>query len=430
MSKLTGRGFSAQDAEEFIERTNGSHTARWRASSYRFIDGTATLLKSNVPIVSGELTLDSSNPTRRQLSIEVAIGPNDELIPNDPADPLVPFGQYLVVWLDVDRGDGISWFPSIKMGEFPITSYVFERPSMIVTVEAADWSSRVEEYLHLGKTGYKNKPSVRAAIIDMVSAAVPEKLWDIGQFNQGSGMDVGKYTVDASVGRWTAATELADRNGLEIFFDDNGDLCIRRAITRDNDSVVPSDGPDIGTVKDPVATIAEGTNLVGMTSSLTREGGCNHVRINLTGTVTRRDKKQDTEGKGSAGIETHQKKWSDHVDSTTDSGPVAFGSTFGKLPLVLETNLHRLGQTGSGEKDAQRERAKGLRQRRLGLIKYIDLDALGCYQLEPDDKVKLKFGGVTEDHYVQSVTFDLTGQSATRIRTRQIATTNPTAEGL
>jgi hypothetical protein len=259
----------------------------------------------------------------------------------------------------------------------------------------------------------------------MVSAAVPEKAWDLGQFDEGKNIEVKNFVADSGVGRWQAATELAATKGLETFFDSAGNLQIRHAVTNDNDNVVPGSGPDIGTVTNPVAVIAEGINMVAMTSTLTRDGGCNHVRFNLSGTVTRRAKKQTKK----PGIETVEKKWkaAEPVDSTTTSGAVAFGSAFGKLPIVIDKNLHSVGANGSQEQRQQQQAAAALRQRRLGLIKYIDLDMVGGYQLEPDDKVKLKFGGHEEDHYVQSVTWSLRGDSATRIRTRQISVTDPGA---
>lgn len=421
MTRLTGRGYTTADQAAFLDRAAGSHTVRWRAEAHRLSTSGDAVLLDDVPIVGGTLTLDSSDPIRRKLTIEV--GGGESLVPRTSNDPLVPFGQYLVLYLTIDRADG-SWFPWIKQGEYPIASYVFERPSMIATVEATDWSGRVEEYLHLDRHGYKKEANVRAAILDMVGAAVPERAWDLGQFAEGKGIEVRNYVADAGVGRWTSATELAAKKGLETYFDWNGDLVIRRALTQDNDDVLPSDGPDIGTVSDPIAEIAEGINLVGLTATLTREGGCNYVRFNLSGTVTRRDKKQ-TKKKG---VETTEKKWTDHVDSTTGSGSsVAWGSAFGRLPIVEEHNLHKLGADGSAERAQEQQRANNLRLRRLGVIRYIDLDMVGGYQLEPDDKVALTFGGATEYHYVQSVAFDLTGRVPTRIRTRQLATDDPGA---
>lgn len=432
MSKLPKRaGWTASDYAEFRDRCTQSHSVRWSANAYRRSSGGGVdTLMTDIPVTGGTLTLDSSNPLRRTLEMEV--GGGDALTPRTYLDPLVPFGQWLVLWVQVDRQDG-TWFPKLKSGEYHITSYSYERPSLIATVEAVDWAGRVDEFLHLGKTHYKGT-NVGAAIQRMVDAALPKVYGtDMGP---GSKQHIKNYVADAGRGRWEVATELAEIKGVEAFFDSNGDLVVRDAVTGYYDNVVPGNGPDIGTVADPVEVIAEGSNLVAMTATLTREGGCNYVRYNLAGTITRKDKKQIHKGKGSAGVETHQGDWTANVDAEQNKGPVAYGDIFGKLPIVEDRAVHRVGWSGSDERANYHRAAEARLHRRLGIVRYLDLDMVGGYQLEPDDKVKLRWvienadgthSTREEDHYVQSVSFDLGGRSATRIRTRSLAVTDPGA---
>jgi hypothetical protein len=219
---------------------------------------------------------------------------------------------------------------------------------------------------------------------------------------------------EAGTGRWDAAVDLAGKKGYETFFSATGDLVIRNVITDDDDNVMPGTGPDIGTVTNPVATISdgEGGSLVGLTATITREGGCNYVRFNLTGTVTKRGKKKKKK----------KTDWNAEVHAEETAGPAAWGDTFGYLPILREYNL---GSVGANEKDSYQQRARTVLHRRRGVIRYIDFDMVGGYWLEPDDKVRIVYGDRIEDHYVQSVQFDIGGTSPTRVRTRQLAVQDP-----
>ena len=75
--------------------------------------------------------------------------------------------------------------------------------------------------------------------------------------------------------------------------------------------------------------------------------------------------------------------------------------------------------------NAQIHRAKRLLHKRGGVIRSVDLDAVGLYWVEPDDRVKVKYAGRTEDHYVASIDFDLSGAEPARIRTRSLTVTDP-----
>jgi hypothetical protein len=419
MAKLTSRGYSAADQSDFISRSAQPHTLQWKASAYRWTGTGVQTLLDDIPLTGGTLTLDSSEVTRRQLTLE--IGGGEDLVPKTSTDPLVPFGQFIRLWNRIDRFDG-TWFPWLMQGEYPILSYVYERPSLIATVECQDLSSRVNEFLHLNKHKYAGM-TVAGAIKDMVSTALPNKLITLHATNGSQGARVKNYVADTGVGRWDAATDLADKHGYETFFDSAGDLIIRDAITRDDDDIVPGTGPDIGSVSSPVAVIhdSNGGTLVGLTATVTREGGCNKVRFNLHGTVTKRAKKQDKKKKG---IETVDVDWNAAVEAedTAADSAVRWGDTFGYLPIVRDYNLHKIE---AGDKAAYQQRAESMLHRRRGVIRYLDFDVAGGYWVEPDDKVSVRYGSRDEDHFIQSVEFDLAGQTPTRMRTRMLAVKDP-----
>jgi hypothetical protein len=389
------------------------------ARCYRWLPGGGEeLLLDDVPITGGTLTLDASDPVRRRLSLQLGDAP----VPQTYLDPLVPFGQYLKLWVTIDRSDG-TWFPWLKQGEYPIQSYVFERPSRAATVEAVDYSGRVDEYLYLAKRNYAGA-TVAGAIKSMVDDALPNRvastdpsnIWDTATTTK-----VLNYAVTPGGGRWQAAVELAARKGAECFFNWNGDLVIRRALSDADDITGPSNGPDIGTNTNPVLRISDGPagNMVAMTATVTRDGGCNRVELILNPTATQR---------GKAKKPPPPEYTTRHVHAEVTDGPAKWGDVFGYLPIVISADVFK---TTPAVLNQYQGRANGIKKRRRGVVRYIDLDVVGAYWAEPDDHVQLTWKedtpGVTrtEDHYVAAVTFDLSGQAPTRVTTRQLAVEDP-----
>jgi len=407
MSKLTSRGYTAQDATDFMARTLEPHTLQWKASSVLYSGGNVVSLAEELPIVSGTLALDSSDPHRRQLSLEV--GGLDQFVADAPNDPLVPFGQILNLWCRIDRRDG-SWFPWLKQGEFPINTYTYETPAEVITVDCMDYSARVDEFLHLTREGY-GKQTVRGAVVEIVNDAIPDKLFNVNASAAAGTVKLVNYVAEAGQGRWDAAVELCTTKGFECFFDAAGNLVIRKDLTDDNDEALPENGPDIGTVTSPVAVIADGPtgNLVALTATVTRQGAVNAVQVNLNATVAQKGNKPD--------IDVTRSR-----TASVETGSIAWGDRFGRMPFVKERNVKKI--TAALLNDAQSD-AKRLLHRRRGVIRYLDLDAAGLYWVEPDDKIRVSYGGMVENHYVQRVEFDLTGQAPARLRTRQLAVTDP-----
>ena len=422
MARLSTRGtsksqlYSATDSSDFRAHAREPHTVRWKANAYRWVNssGAETLLMENVPILSGTLTLDSSDQIRRKLSLEV--GGAAALEPRDYDDPLVPFGQFIRLYMTIDRPGG-GWFPWLRMGEFTIQSYVYERPSQIATVEAFDYSSIVNEYLHTRKKSYSNR-SLYDAVDQMVRAALPNSAYRFDAHPSAKTTKVTTWVADAASPRWEEALKLAEAKGFDLFFDWAGDLVLRKNLGDGNDDVIPENGPDVGTKGDPIATIRDGTGgtLIGMTATITRDGAHNGVFINIHETA---DQKAKT-------AKARKARGDSRVDvqvSAQAGGPATYGDVFGRIPIVLEKNVVKITDAIVAQQDS---RAHAVLARRRGLVRYIDFAMLGGYWLEPDDKVQLQFDGRTEDHYVQSIVFKLFG-GETVVRTRSLNVVNPGA---
>jgi hypothetical protein len=431
MARLTNRGFTTEDAAEMERRCQQTHTVQWKANVRR---GT-TLLAEDIPLVGGRLILDSSDPIRRHLQLEV--GGDEEWVPRTPSSPLVPFGQRITLWVRIDRADG-SWLPWLKMGEYQIFTHSFERPSMITVIECHDMAGAVDEYLTLGKRSFVGQ-TVHDAVKDLCEEAVPGYIFAVHSSDAAKDPDraIRNYVADAGTSRWEAATEVARRRGHECFFNADGDLVIRHDVTDDNDTAIPGVGPDIGTVANPVATIKDGAggNLVGLTATVSREGACNGVRINLHSTVPRKvRKKADREA---LGPDWETAPIFKGVTERQEAGPVAWGGLFGRIPIVIERNIKDLKKWSNGGEeswsDAQvdaHQDAKRILHRRRGLTRYLDIHAIPQYWLEADDKVRVRWHendgtAVTEAHFVQRVEFDLAGGGPMVVRTRQLNVVDP-----
>jgi hypothetical protein len=422
MGHLRSRGWDVKaehisdaQADEFKARMQMSHTARWEVDITRFRNvggvGTIQTLAQNIPITGGTLTLDSSDPIRRRLSLEVSGGSDwdsgeadwgdVDWEPDDAAAPLTPFGQWATLFVVVDKIGGGN-FPRFQVFTGPIRSVVWERPSQIMTVEATDPSQTVADYLHIRRRTYKDL-SVKQVVSQLVNDALPNALYNVDANAHSEDAMIRFYTAEAGEPRWDTCLELAGRRNLEPFFDAWGDVCIRKDITDEDDTFWdPSEpGGDIGDVANPVCKFRDGEagNLLGITSTLTREGAVNGAII----TATFKEKEGDSNRTPLSTIET---------------GPMAWSDRFGRVPLVESRTYSK---RPSDFHDVMQKRTRKLLRRRGGMLRYHDFDSLPQYHAEPDDKVSITVNGRTENHYLSSVEFDLTG-GPMRCRTRTIST--------
>ena len=407
MSRLTTRGtsktalYSSKDATDFLARAQGPHTIKWLAKVYRWINssGAEETLLEKVPIVGGTLSMDSSDQTRRKLTLEV--GGGTALEPRTWNDPLVPFGQFIRLFVTIDREDG-TFFPMLRMGEFQIQSHVFERPSLIATVEAVDHSGVVNEFLHKKKKSYGNR-TLSAAVKEMVRAALPNSAFRLIADSTAKSTKVRTWVADAASPRWEEAVKLAESKGFDLFFDWAGDLVLRLNLGDGNDDMIPGTGPDVGTKGNPIMVIRDGIggSLIGMTATVTRDGASNGVIINIHETADQKAKTAKARAaRGDSRVDIQVRALAGSTSA------VGYGDRFGRIPIVLEKNVVKITDEIVSH---QQSRANVLLSRRRGVVRYIDFAMAGGYHLEPDDKVKLQFGGKTKDHYVQSIEWNLAG---------------------
>lgn len=406
--------------EAFKSRCCESHTREVMVRSYRWMPDAGGLEHMaltlpggkrviNVPVTSGEIILDSTDPHRRRARLTI---PGEEWIPDGPDHPLAPFGQYLGIWVRIDMPDG-SWSPWVKLGEYPIISHKVSRPSGLSEVECADWSHRVNEYGFVHNHSWKGRSRVDA-IKQVVDAALPNRVYSVhSTANANKNLNEEQGQITAGTGRWDFVDHVCELTALEAFFDRNGDLVIRNEIV-DYEGYVPGAGADIGSEANPVAYLVEGPkgSIVGLDPSVTRENAANAVFITVKPTQT---------GSGSA-------YRPQTVNARTNSGPAEYGDQFGRITLHRTRDVQKVT---AEIMDAQRKHAAALLTKRQGVIRRLHVDALPMWWLDPDDRINITWRQRmpdstervrTETHYVESLTLPLAPDGTMSLVTRQVAT--------
>ena len=405
--------------DAFKARATESHTREWQVRSYRWDPAAGVITPmlltlpggktvANIPVTSGEIVADSTDPHRRRLSMVV---PGEEWIPDTPDHPLAPFGQYLDVRVRLDLPDG-GHTPWLVMGQFPITGHSVERPGGLSTVTAGDWSTRVNEYGFAYNHSWKGKSRVEA-IRQVVDDALPGRVYQVhATANAAKNLTEEQGQITAGTGRWDFVHHVCELTAIEAFFDRFGDLVIRNEIV-DYEGYVPGAGADIGSETNPVAHLVEGPrgSIVALSPSVSRENAANGVFIQVKPTQS---------GKGSAYRAQMAK-------AVTSSGPATFGDRFGRI------TLHRtkeVAKVTAEVMESQRRHAAGLLSRRQGVIRRLLIEALPLWWLDPDDRVNVTWRQRmpdntervrTETHYVESVAFPFEPDGLMRLATRQVA---------
>lgn len=383
---------------EAVSTSRQTHVFRVRVDAYRG----ATRIAADLPVLSGSVTLDASSPTYRSARLEI-VGEEwtRTWYPTTPSSPLAPFGQHLVIRRGIVLPDErVEW---TSFGQFPIQEVVTRRPTGIVEVEAGDWSNRVDEYGFTFEDKPRNpratppRPTMPTPLAEIqrliTDAVVTPPAWVHDGTLDGKTIDKDQtYTVGAS--RWAAVREIANSDGADVWFQDDGSVGIKRALDR----LAPKTTPDawlvVGGDKGSVTEIRE---------IVSREGAVNGVIVRREGRSTKSTK--------------DPKPLTGKAYST---GGIAWGDTFGRLPYVVSESW------GTKTQAAVDERARTLLEQRQGVSRTVELDALPQPWIRPRNTVEVRYlDGRVERHLVQSVTHPLTGAGDMKVRTRLFPTLDP-----
>lgn len=312
------------------------------------------VVTEGVAVVDGTISYDRTAARLARLDCTIA----DPLrVPTSTTDQLTPYGYELRVW----RGIPGELLP---LGTFPIQRSAIDAIGRVTYVSALDRSQLVsdarfeDDYQIAAGTNYAT------AIEDLIDDGVTglEYLFPSVTFT------TPLLTFSAQEDRWDAAQRMARAIGHEILFDGLGRCVMRPEPTFDTE---------------PVATIADGSNLVSAGMSLDRAEAYNRVIAFSTNAST---------GDQYRGVATDD----DPQSPTYYSGP------FGKKPRFYYSEFIA--------SDAQAESAAAaILAANLGVAKSFDFSAVPDPRLECSDVVRITNSalGVDDLHIIDSLTIGL-----------------------
>lgn len=325
----------------------------------------------DLPIISGEIQVTSTQIVRRTVSLEV--DPN--LWPTSIYDPLSPVGSEISIWYGVGVAAGYEWIP-VFTGPVQKAQTRFREGNVVIAA-----ASREQKVID-DRLDAPQQTVLSATNVAEITRLIQESIPGATVVNETSSSAVAaQITVDRE--RWRDGVEkLADSIGAEVYCDPQGVFRIR------NQPIL---------FGDPVLTIktGEGGTLVDGNEELTRERTYNRVIV---------------EGVRSDGTPPVR----DVVSDTDVSSPTYYGGPFGKKPRFysspLLTTVAQCTSTGT----ALLARAKGMQST-------INVEQVPHPALEAGDLVEVRLlDGRRQLHIVDSFNLPLTVDGTQRISSRSM----------
>ncbi|WP_406160994.1 DUF5047 domain-containing protein [Streptomyces canus] len=193
----------------FLETLTTSHSMVARAD----VHYAGALLKADIPIADGSVTIDRGSKIRRSLSLTVS---DPALLPWNAIDPLAVYGQTLVVSRGIRYSNGLS--EMVPLGTFRIDEPQGDVHFGPVTLTGKSSECYIidDKFLTPKTTrGYAN-------CVDAMSALIRETLPDAVIVNATAGgrnPAVAITTWDANADRWDAVQQIALSMQAEIYVD-------------------------------------------------------------------------------------------------------------------------------------------------------------------------------------------------------------------
>jgi hypothetical protein len=353
-------------SQAFLSSLRVSHVVTIRVDAYRGDE----LLASDLPVVSGEVSVDSGSLVRRTLSLTVA---DPSLDPGlDPLAPLAPYGSELVVSRGIRFPDGeVEWCP---LGRFRVQEVSTSAGGAEVSVTGADRSSALQDARFTAVQAAQTSNTIPAEITRLVQAVLPGVA-----VTDRSSSTASTPAVFWEQDRIAAIDELAKAIGSEFYFGPDGTAVIAK-VPSINDA--PAWWVDAG----------ESGVLVGAEMKLSREQTYNGVVASgengdtppVTATVTDDDA----------------------------SSPTLWGGPFGTKPRFYVSPLITTAQQAT-------DAATSILNRARGMTRQLDLSLVPNPALEGGDVIRVRFpDGSVETHLVDALKVPLDPSSAMTLSTR------------
>lgn len=356
----------------FLSALRGSHLAP--ADAYVVAPGQTgtTPTGSEVPILSGDVSLSANAAVRSTLAMETD---GQGMFPTGASDLLAPYGNEVFVRRGITFGGGsVEW---VSLGYFRIDSVEQDdAPDGPIRLACSDRMAGIVEARLLAPVQYAATDTYGDVLAELVEEVYP---WATIEWDDATDSDpIGRSVIEEQ-DRFAILNELVTSLGKIWYWDHRGVLVVK-------------DQPDPGA---SVWTANAGENgvLVTLSRELAREGVYNAVVA--TGEAL------DTEppARGVA------------VDDNPDS-PTYWEGAFGKVPRFYASPFITTdGQAATA--------AAAILTQNLGLPYNVDLSQIPNPALEPYDPITVAYEDRTETHIIDTMNVPLSAGAAQTATTRE-----------
>lgn len=351
----------------FLGALRRSHVVTLQVDAYRG----STLLKADLPVSGGAVTVDGGSQIRRTLALTVADPGLDPKL--DPAATLAPFGYELVVRRGIRYPNGqTEWVP---LGRFRIETVQAAVAQNAIEVTGADRAATVKDARFTTITQANTTNTVVQEIRRLIQEALP-------------GVPVTDLTGATAVTpavfwereRWDAIEQLGQAIGADVYFDSAGNGVIAPAPTVSTEPAWMIDAGELGVMVDGSRETSRELTYNGVVAAGEGDGDAPPV----TATV-----------------------W-----DTNPASPTYYLGPFGQKPyFYVSPLLTTVAQCASA--------ATALLGRVTGLVRQLDLSCVPNPALESGDVVRVRFpDGTAETHLLDSFTVPLDPSTAMTLQTR------------
>ncbi|MFC8583225.1 DUF5047 domain-containing protein [Streptomyces sp. NPDC057217] len=324
-----------------------------------------SLVRANLPVADGSVTVDRGSKTRRSLSLTVA---DPALLPWDADDPLAAYGQELVVKRGIRYPSGVEELA--PLGTFRINEPSGDTTFGPVTITGTSAEAAIIDDRFQVPTSTRGYAGCFSAIDALIHQTLPTAtVVNLTAGTRNPALAVAQW--DAGADRWDAVVQIATAMQAEVYVD---------AIGR----FVVADRPDVlsGSVAWNIAE-GEGGTLMSAARAMSRTGVYNAVLA--TG---------ENAAAGTAPVSAVAKD----LDPLS---PTVWGGPFGKVTKSISSPLWTTVGACQAAADYALIEATAPNVR-------TSIDSLPNPALDAGDIIRLTHAGRKELHLVQSLSIPLT----------------------
>jgi hypothetical protein len=343
-------------SQAFLDSINSDHIIRtvvevWPSGFFPdnpFSSGSLLTL----PITGGTLRVDKQGAARRRVTLKAMIESETDsgsnYIPIDGNSTLAPISNELHIWQGCNTDAGFEY---VKMGVLRITQLAVwdSGESIWLQVDGIDRSFTVQQRKFGDPYTVASGTDSGDAIRQIISPAIPWTQYDFEQTRVGTA----KLDFEEGDDRWKAASDIATFNGMQLYYDYRGVLCLKSL-------------PNIKALTDPVVTFREGEDSTLLQLIRRLDGADVFSRVTVIG----RPVGSDVPFRADA------------IDDDPTS-PTYINGPFGDVPMVVRSSYVL------NEDDASIA-AQDIFRNGQGLTENIEIQAISNPALQEDDVVSFK----------------------------------------